>query len=316
MQRKTSDYYEAEIRKLYPEVHLLQAYCDADPEDTETAKELEQKKATLRAYRDKWAQRKPVKVFVANNEGLPNTSEELGYPTEPMKQYDAKKWPYYQVGDYQAYVDGVGWYPVCRERKTLADLYATLMDRDHRKNLYEEHGRFSVDPRYKKDGIFRFDLECTEKDFFEYLPPWPKQCRFCEVKRVKTESGDYWCPRSHELFPSKENEPDFRCHNGFKERSRDPVDIKRIRTTQHTIIRQCHELGMQIVWRGSREAAYGAYRSGVEEWLKLNYVSLLRLEEINEEAFLKERLALAEEDVRAAKCSLKMLFVEVLEVDV
>lgn len=302
----TADHYEAEIRALYPAVHLLKAYCEANPDDTESLKELETNKAKLRYNRDMWAHRKEAVVYVANNEGLPNSSEEIGYNTEPMKSYHAKKWPYKQFGDYIAYVPGIGWYPVVRERKTLSDLYGTLMDRDHRKNLYEELARFKADPRFKVKGIFRFDLECTEDDFYNYLPPWPKTCKFCEVKRIKTDSGDYWCQRSHNLFPSFENPPDFRCHAGYNERKRDPVDIKRIRSTQHKRIRQCHELGMQIIWRGSREAAYEAYRPGVEEWLKLKYVHLLKLDDApyNDRVALENKIAECEVNLFALKASL------------
>lgn len=274
----TSDYYEVEIRKLYPEVQILKAYCEANPEDVETAKELEEKKATLRYYRDKWAERKEVIVYVDGREQLPNTPEELGYPTERTPQYDPKTWPWYSVGDYVAYIPGIGWYPVCRERKSLADLDDTLRDKDHRKNLYEEYERFKADPRFKDGGVFRFDLECTPEELEDFLPPMPKSCRFCAVKRVKMDSEDYFCPVSQHMFQEFEPGSDFKCHEGFVERKRDPVNVKAMKTLRKTIIRQCHEMGMQIVWRGSREAACAAYKPGVEEWLKLNYVKLLRLD--------------------------------------
>lgn len=299
----TSEHYEKEMRSLYPAVQLLKAYCEANPEDAETLKELEKKRGSLRWYRNCWAERSKVTVYVDGREQLPNSADELGYPTEQTPQYDKKKWPYYSVGDYVAHVQGVGWYPVCRERKSLNDLYGTLMDEDHRKNLYEEFGRFSGDKRFT---IFRFDLECTEDEFYNYLPQWPKQCRFCEVKRIKTEDGDYWCPRSHELFPVRDNTPDFRCHTGFKERKRYTVDVQRIRSTQHKIIMQCQELGMQIIWRGSREAAYEAYRPGVEEWLKLNYVELLKLDEApyNDRVAIENKIAECEVNLFALRASL------------
>jgi len=274
-QKKTASEYEAEIRSLYPEVQVLKAYCEANPEDIETIKELEKKKSTLRSYRDKWAERKDVIVYVDGREQLENTPVELKYPTERTPPYDSKKWQWYSVGDYIAYIQGIGWYPVCRERKTINDLDGTLRDRDHRKNLYEEFGRFLADDRFT---IFRFDLECTEEEFYNYLPPVPKTCKYCEVKRVKSDTGDYFCPKTFTLFPSKDPEKDFKCHDGFRERKRDPVNVQAMKTLRKTIIRQCCEMGMQIIWRGSREAAYKAYRPGVEEYLKLNYVKLLKLD--------------------------------------
>lgn len=299
----TADHYEAEIRKLYPEVQVLKAYVEGNPEDLETAKELEQEKETLRGYRDRWAERKEVIVYVANNEGLPNSSEELRYQTAKMPTYDAKKWPWRQVGDYIAYVPGIGWYPVCRERKTLADLDATLRDKDHRKNLYEEYERCLVDSRFT---VFRFDLECTPEDLNDYLPPMPKTCKFCQVKRIKTDNGDYFCPKTFTIFPEKDPGSDFKCHEGFMEKKRDPVNVSAMKTLRKTIIRQCHEMGMQVVWRGSREAACEAYKPGVEEWLKLNYVRLLNLDvtACSDRAVLEARVAQLEAELQAARTSL------------
>lgn len=243
-------------------------------------------------------------------EQLENKPEELNYPTERTPHFHKTKWPYQPVGDYAAYVKGICWYPVCRERKSLADLYGTLIDEDHRKNLYEEFGRFLIDDRFT---IFRFDIECMEKEFLEYLPPAPKTCKFCKVKRIKTENGDYFCPKMVQLFPEKKNDPDFKCHEGFEEKPRDEIELKRLLTLKKTILRQCFEMGMQIVWRGSREAAYEAYRPGVEEWLKLNYVRLLKLDTplYNDESFLKERLSKARDEVWATEQSLKALGVPV-----
>jgi hypothetical protein len=273
-QQYPAEYYEAEIRKLYPAVQLLRAYCEANPEDESTLKELEDKEKSLGYLKKMWAARIPIIVQVASNEGLENSAEELRCQTEPMKQYDAKKWPYKQVGDYVAFIPGIGWYPVCRERKTLEDLYGTLMDRDHRKNLFEEFDRFLADNRFT---IFRFDLECTEEEFYNYLPTWPKTCKFCEIHRQKMDSGEYFCPQTFqilEFYPG----PDFKCHEGFSPRQRDRIELQRILTSKETYLRQCHEKGFQVVWRGSREAACEAYRDGVEEWLKLNYVKLLKLD--------------------------------------
>lgn len=301
--RKTAADYEAEIRKLYPDVQLLKAYCEADPDDRETAKELEQKKDALRGYRDRWAERKEVIVYVDGREQLENTPDELGYPTTRTPQYDKKDWPWRSVGDYTAYVPGIGWYPVCRERKSLADLDATLRDKDHRKRLYDEYERFLADSRFT---IFRFDLECTESELWDYLPPLPKTCDFCEVKRLKMEHGDYFCLRTGEMFPEKEPGADFKCYEGFVEKRRDPVNVKAMKTLRKRIIRQCLEKGMQITWRGSRENACLAYREGIVEYLALNYVKLLGLDKLShdDEAFLKERLARLEAEIQATKATL------------
>lgn len=305
MALKTSDYYEAKIRELYPTVKLLEAYCEADPEDKETAKELEKKKGTLGWYKDQWAERIPVKVYVDGREQLENTPEELRCPTEQTPQYDKTSWPYRSVGDYIAYVQGIGWYHVCRERKSLPDLYGTLMDDDNRENLFEEFDRFLADDRFT---IFRFDLECTEEEFYNYLPQWPKTCKFCEVKREKMDSGEYFCPRTKSIldfYPGS----DFKCHEGFVERKRADIDIKRLRTLKEKWIKRCFEKGFQIIWRGSREAAYQAYSPGVEEWLKLSYVGLLGLDNpfYNDHTEQLKNKAILEEKLKSVTASLERI---------
>jgi hypothetical protein len=306
MPPKSASAYADEIKSLYPEVQLLKAYTEADPEDSSTLKELEKKKNTLRYYRDKWATNLDVIVYVANNEQLPNTPEELGYETQPMPTYHAKKWPWYQTGDYQAYIQGIGWYPVVRERKTLSDLDNTLRDKYHRKNFYEEFERFQVDSRF---NIFRFDLECDPEQFYNSLPQWHKTCKFCEVKRLKMDSGDYYCPRSGHMFQSYSPGSDFKCREGFVERERAQADIQRIKTTRKTILRQCLGMGMQVVWRGSRVEAYKAYRPELEEWAKINYVKLLGLENkfYNDAEALRNRKAMLEVELEAINNSLKIV---------
>ena len=305
--KKSAEYYEAEIRKLYPEIKLLKAYCEANREDKSTLGELEQKKSNIRYFRDKWAERKQVIVYVDGREQLENTPEELGYPTQRTPQYDAKKWPWYSVGDYTAYIDGIGWYPVCRERKSLADLDNTLRDKDHRKNFFEEYERFKVDPRFK-NGIFRFDLECTPEELEDFLPPMPKTCKYCSVKRQKMDSGDYFCPKNFKIL---EYDPssDFKCHEGFEERKRDAVNVSAMKTLRKTIIRQCLEIGMQVVWRGSRDEACKAYREGIVEYLKLNYVKFLKLdvEPYNDLRELDRKIAQCEAELEALKGSRKSL---------
>jgi hypothetical protein len=308
---KTASDYEAEIRKLYPEVQLLKNHCEADPDDKDTLKDFEKSKNTLRWYRDQWAARIPITVYVANNEQLPNSSAELRCNTEPMPQYHKKKWPYYQTGDYQAYIPDLKvWYPILRERKSINDLHGTLVDKDHRKNLFEEYERFLVDPRFT---VFRFDLECYEEEFYNYLPPVQKKCQFCEVKRTKMDSGDYFCPRTNEFFPTFDSATDFYCHEGFKEREKDPIDKARLRSLKKKIIDQCFEMGMQIKWRGSRKAAYEAYRPNIETWLKLNYVKLLKLDNgpYNDQAALLKRKAELEASLTAVNHSLEMMGVTV-----
>lgn len=54
------------------------------------------------------------------------------------------------------------------ERKTCADLYSTLMNRDHRELLYREIDRFQENPRFNQ---FRIFTECDVMEFLNYRPP-------------------------------------------------------------------------------------------------------------------------------------------------
>jgi hypothetical protein len=303
---KTSAEYEAEIRKLYPEVQLLKNHCECNPDDKETLKELEKKKETLRWFRDKWAERTKIIVYVANNEQLPNSEDELRCDVLPMPQYHAKKWPHKQVGDYQAYIPILDtWYPVVRERKTINDLHGTLVDKDHRQNLFEEYERFVLDERFT---IFRFDLECFEEEFYNYFPPTLKNCRYCTGKLVRNDFGDYHCTKSYKLFPPDNPDSEFKCDQ-FTAKKRDPINEARIRSLKKKIIDQCFEMGMQIKWRGSRKAAYEAYRSNIETWMKLNYVRLLGLDldPLRDIQKLRRDLAYHKSEVLAKESSIRSL---------
>jgi ERCC4-type nuclease len=79
-----------------------------------------------------------------------------------------------QVGDYVFFVNtGMRPFNECFgglvvERKTCADLYSTLMNRDHRERLYREIDRFQENPRFNQFQIF---TECDVMEFLNYRPP-------------------------------------------------------------------------------------------------------------------------------------------------
>ena len=53
------------------------------------------------------------------------------------------------------------------ERKTLDDLYGTLMNKEQRSRLYREIARYEGDKRFNR---FMLIAECTYEDFLQYVP--------------------------------------------------------------------------------------------------------------------------------------------------
>ena len=126
-------------------------------------------------------------VFAANNEQLPWSSEEIGFPTFPMplKTKSGRR----QVGDYYAEADGVP-LPFVVERKSMADAYGSFVIEKNRARLYAEIERYHEDNRFTS---FTIIVEATEAQFMNYFPwavlVWHKKRgdaqRFCAITRKK-----------------------------------------------------------------------------------------------------------------------------------
>lgn len=294
----TAEYYESEIRRKYKE--FLK-----DPTN-------KKKQDSLRDSVRMWAIRTNVEVLAASNEGngYQRTPEEIGYTVNPMPVYEPKKWNYHQVCDYLAVIQGVGWYQVGIERKTLEDLYGTLIDDDHRRRLNAEITRFYNDPRFCKHGIFRMDLECTEEEFYDYFPPYPKTCKFCSKQKMKLDSGDYWCPEAMYLYAKDEDFKNFHCPaNSYEEKKRTQEDIDSINKKKATCIRRLRGRGVQIVWRGDRETANSEYKPDLQSWMIENYERLLGLGEYayDDKAYVKRKIAFLEAALQSLYASLKRI---------
>lgn len=146
---KTIQDYESEITDLH-------AKCKATPEDIKLRETLERKLA-------KWSALVEVTVYVANNEQMPFSSEDIGYQTLPMltkKEYEkryGKGKGANQVADYQAFLkfgSRSEWCTTLVERKGgkkgCEDFYGTLMNQKGRRQFYNEIGRFQADTRFKR----------------------------------------------------------------------------------------------------------------------------------------------------------------------
>jgi len=157
-QKKTIQQYGEEIKSLH---EALKEYPDS---------ESIQSKLNTRV--GSWAKLIDITIFAAQNEQIPWTSEDLGYPVRPMLLKE--KSGLQQVGDYQAYYSGPGfawWVGILAERKGgkkgCEDLYSTLMGTENCARFYREITRFKDDPRFTQMVVI---AECTLNDFLLYSP--------------------------------------------------------------------------------------------------------------------------------------------------
>jgi len=154
--KKSIDYHAANITQITAELTRLP---DCHPEYEKTQEKLSRQLSA-------WAGKLSITIQVANNEKLPWLTEELGYPCIPMSLKEESMTR--QVGDYIAYLDDYDMFAgILVERKTLQDIYSTLMNRDSRSRLYREIARAESDPRFNR---FHLIAECTYEEFLQYVP--------------------------------------------------------------------------------------------------------------------------------------------------
>lgn len=153
---KSIDDYAATILQISVELSQLPTYHpDYDKKNDQLSRQL-----------SAWAGKLSITIQVAHNEKLPYKSSELGGSYIPMSL--KKDSMVRQVGDYVAYLDDYDMYAgICIERKTLEDLYGTLMNREQRSRLYREIARAESDPRFNR---FILLAECTYEEFLQYVP--------------------------------------------------------------------------------------------------------------------------------------------------
>lgn len=157
---KSRQDYEQEIKELHQ--------CIREYDDPEVIARLQNR---LRGQLNGWYKTLDIHVFVANNEQLPWSEEEIGIQTRAM--LPKKDLGFQQTGDYIFFVNGPKPFDQCFaglvvERKTCQDLYGTLMNKDHRERLYREISRFESNPRFNQ---FRIFAECDIMEFLNYRPP-------------------------------------------------------------------------------------------------------------------------------------------------
>ena len=310
----TYDHYEAEIRKLFPEVQLLKAFVEANPGDLETAKELEKKQATLKGYVKNLAKKCNPIIEVANNEGIPWKSEDMPWSdtgrnvtVEPMPL--KRKTKIKQVGDYVCYIPELGvYYPKVIDRKSWPDMNDTFVDEENRARFFREVETFNEDQRFKDIPGAKLEVfaECSKYDFLVKLAPYPTQCKFCtQVKRIRADENlVYYCTENGDTRVVK---PESSCKS-FDPYKRSDGEIKALIKKKRTVIGQLKKAGVEVCWQGSRFEASHQYTVDIFEWIKGNYVTLLKLDSMyNDRAFLENRIAQLEAELLAVRASLDNL---------
>jgi len=126
---------------------------------------------SLKAYEDVIRDITSQIADYPESEKHPWTSSELGMGCAEMPLKSATG--YNQVGDYiftvgaEEQSSSIIWGNLVVERKTLEDLYGTLMNKEHRSRLYREISKYEADPRFNR---FMLVAECTYEEFLTYVP--------------------------------------------------------------------------------------------------------------------------------------------------
>lgn len=310
MPRKTISDYKADVKKLYSEVQLLKAYCEANPDDLETKKELDKKRGALKRSAKALAKKCDPFVYVARNEGIPWKSEDMPWSDTgrnvivkpmPLKKDTKIK----QVGDYICYIPELGvYYPKVIDRKSWDDMNSTFVDEDNRDRFFREVATFNEDPRFKDIPGAKLEIfaECTKYDFLAKLAPYPMQCKFCtKVHRDKIEEGFvYYCTDKD----MRAVRPESSCKS-FDPHKRSDVEVMSLIKKKRTVLGQLKKAGVEVCWQGSRFEASHQFTVDIFEWVRGNYVTILKLDAgYNDRVFLEKKILQLETELEAARSSL------------
>ena len=146
-------------------VSVLQAHVEMQRLPPEHP-DYEKTQARLSRRLTAWANSLNISIQVAENEQLPYSSSELGLLCNPMSLKKTSN--FNQVGDYVAYLEDYNRFAgLVIERKTLTDLYNTLMSTKQRNRIYREIERYNADKRFNR---FILLAECTYEEFLGYVP--------------------------------------------------------------------------------------------------------------------------------------------------
>lgn len=124
--------------------------------------EVDEKKVSYNLK--KWVEKLDITIHVAGNEQRSWSEKMLGYDT--IKMPTKAESGFRQVGDYHMYLNDYDKFVgICAERKSVDDIYSTLLTGLKRFN--REITRFHEDTRFDSFIIF---AECTQEEFISYRP--------------------------------------------------------------------------------------------------------------------------------------------------
>lgn len=315
--KKTIKTYEADIRTLHRKIKKLEAGALKYPNNQKLKLKLDAKQETQKRKVKRWAENCNPVVQVANNEGIPWKSEDMPWgdtgrflETRPMllkKDNKVNGIHVKQVGDYVCFIQGANtWYPKVVDRKSWEDMNNTFVDEENRSRFFREIATFNQDPRFKDIPDKKLDIyaECSKYDFLAKIPPYPVQCKFClKVKRIRSDDNlVYYCTERGTGHTVK---PDSSCRS-FDPYKRSDGELKALIKKKRTILGQLKKAGVEVCWQGSRFEAAHQYPIDILEWVKGNYIAILGLDDqpYHDKAFLKNRLAALEADMKQTKAAL------------
>ena len=297
---KTIDDYAASILQYHVE---LQRLPPQHPDYEKTDDKLSRQKTA-------WVNKLDFNVRVASNEQQPWTDEELGLVTIPMEKKAASG--YNQIGDYifeiLNYDQSITTGGLVVERKTLQDMYGTLMNREQRSRLYREIARYESDPRFNR---FHLIAECTYEEFLEYVPEifvfTQGSAKYTTIKNIlqylkrfyKIKAAQHQVTFEGEIIYVNTNDAQVHINlnpggtaviiDGVLRESL----VKRINQygkVQYFVRRGATEASkietinslenrIQVSFVGSRARAVEKYGGLVRQWCRLNYKAILGIED-------------------------------------
>ncbi|MCK5609301.1 ERCC4 domain-containing protein [Candidatus Pacearchaeota archaeon] len=239
---KTAGTYVQEIEQLHNTIKIM----EVSPERTKKEKQLHRKLGA-------WEAKVSKVVYVANNEQTPwPLFEAAGLPVRPMET--KAKTGYLQVGDYVCCVfieDGRAgkpesyykYLPLVIERKTVNDLYSSIVPADAWGRLKKEINRFHHDDRFNRMVII------AETDIIKLSAYKPKFI-------IKTVIGNDGKKKFKKVF------------NTNKPISPEVADAK---------IAKCFVLGAPVMFAGTTSKAMSMYKHLIRQTIIEQYDVLLGL---------------------------------------
>jgi len=298
MTKKPISDYEKDIIKYHVEIQQIPDYHPS----------FEKKQKQLSRQLTAWAAKLNITVQVANNEKLPWGADEIGYPCISMllKKDSQSR----QTGDYVAYLDDYDQFGgLVVERKTLDDIYGTLMNRDRRDRLYREIARADEDTRFNR---FHLIAECTYEEFLNYVPEIFVFTQDSAPETLKKNIKQY-LQRFYKIKVSTEQiSPDCGGLEIFVKGDKNVIYITGVPDgaevfidgvlretltkrktsygkTQYFVRRGASEASkietinslenrIQVSFAGSRARAVEKYPGLIRQWCRLNYAAILQID--------------------------------------